>query len=77
MGSGKADFNALLRPLAAGQATVFRMATTDAWATTTATGSFATGAVSATTITKRGSDAYVLYPYNATAPRFEIVKTVF
>ena len=70
------DNNTLL-VVSGSQATVFRMASTDAWATTTATGSFATGAVGATTITKRGSDAYVLYPYNATAPRFKIVKAVF
>jgi sugar lactone lactonase YvrE len=70
------DNNTLL-VVAGSQSTVFRMTTADAWATTTATGSFATGAVSPTTITKRGSDAYVLYPYNATAPRFKIVKAVF
>jgi sugar lactone lactonase YvrE len=63
--------------VAGSQSTVFRMTSADAWATTTATGSFATGAVSPTTITKRGSEAYVLYPYTATAPRFAIVKTVF
>ena len=70
------DNNTLL-VVSGSQATVFRMASTDAWATTTAMGSFATGPVGATTITKRGSDAYVLYPYNATAPRFKIVKAVF
>jgi sugar lactone lactonase YvrE len=70
------DNNTLL-VVAGSQGTVFRMASTDAWVSTTATGSFATGAVSATTITKRGSDAYVLYPYGATAPRFRIVKAVF
>lgn len=69
--------NTTLLVVAGSQSTVFRMTTTDAWATTTATGSFATGAVNPTTITKRGSDAYVLYPYNATAPRFKIVKAVF
>ncbi|MFC6224128.1 SMP-30/gluconolactonase/LRE family protein [Hymenobacter artigasi] len=63
--------------VAGNQRTVYRMTSADAWATTTATGSFATGAVSPTTITKRGSDAYVLYPYTATAPRFAIVKAVF
>ncbi|MBH8558277.1 SMP-30/gluconolactonase/LRE family protein [Hymenobacter negativus] len=70
------DNNTLL-VVAGSQGTVFRMASTDAWASTTATGSFATGAVSPTTITKRGSDAYVLYPYSATAPRFRIVKAAF
>jgi sugar lactone lactonase YvrE len=63
--------------VAGSQSTVYRMTTADAWATTTATGSFATGAVSPTTITKRGTDAYVLYPYTATAPRFKIVKATF
>ncbi len=70
------DNNTLL-VVAGSQGTVFRMASTDAWASTTATGSFATGAVSPTTITRRGSDAYVLYPYGATAPRFRIVKVAF
>ncbi|MDB5268252.1 MAG: SMP-30/gluconolactonase/LRE family protein [Hymenobacter sp.] len=70
------DNNTLL-VVAGSQGTVFRMASTDAWANTAATGSFATGAVSPTTITRRGSDAYVLYPYNAAAPRFKIVKAVF
>ena len=69
--------NTTLLVVAGSQSTVFRMSTADAWATTAATGSFATGAVSPTTITKRGSDAYVLYPYNATAPRFRIVKATF
>ncbi|GAB3661021.1 hypothetical protein GCM10027594_31090 [Hymenobacter agri] len=59
------------------QSTVFRMAGTNAWASATATGSFATGTTSATTITKRGNDAYVLYPLGATAPRFRIVKVTF
>jgi sugar lactone lactonase YvrE len=64
--------------VAGSQSTVFRMTSSDAWATTRPTGSFATGAVSATTITRRNSsDAYVLYPYTATAPRFAIVKTSF
>ncbi|MCI1189025.1 SMP-30/gluconolactonase/LRE family protein [Hymenobacter sp. DH14] len=70
------DNNTLL-VVAGSQSTVFRMTTANAWATTTSTGSFATGAVSPTTITKRGSDAYVLYPYGATAPRFKIVKVNF
>ncbi|GAB2848297.1 SMP-30/gluconolactonase/LRE family protein [Hymenobacter ruber] len=70
------DNNTLL-VVAGSQGTVYRMTTADAWANTASTGSFATGAVSPTTITKRGSDAYVLYPYSATAPRFKIVKAVF
>jgi len=64
--------------VAGNQSTVFRMATTDDWATTRPTGSFATGAVSPTTITSRnGNEAFVLYPYTATAPRFAITKAVF
>jgi len=60
------------------QSAVFRLTSTDAWATATATGTFATGPVSATTITRRSpSAAYVLYPYQSTSPRFAIVKTVF
>jgi sugar lactone lactonase YvrE len=59
------------------QSTVYRLSSTDAWANVRSTGTFATGAVSPTTITKRGSDAYVLYPYTATAPRFRIVKVTF
>jgi len=71
------DNNTLL-VVAGSQNTVFRMASTDAWATTRSSGSFATGAVSATTITRRnGSDAFVLYPYTATSPRFAITKAVF
>ena len=59
------------------QSTVYRLSSTDAWANVRSTGTFATGAVSPTTITKRGSDAYVLYTYTATAPRFKIVKVSF
>jgi sugar lactone lactonase YvrE len=59
------------------QSTVYRLSSTDAWATVRSTGTFATGAVSPTTITKRGTDAYVLYPYTATSPRFKIVKVSF
>ncbi|MBD2724189.1 SMP-30/gluconolactonase/LRE family protein [Hymenobacter armeniacus] len=59
------------------QSTVYRLSSTDAWANVRSTGTFATGAVSPTTITKRGSDAYVLYPYTATSPRFKIVKVRF
>jgi sugar lactone lactonase YvrE len=59
------------------QGTVYRLSSTDAWANVRSTGTFATGAVSPTTITKRGNDAYVLYPYTATAPRFKIVKVSF
>jgi sugar lactone lactonase YvrE len=70
--------NTTLLVVAGSQNTVFRMASTDAWATTRPTGSFATGAVSATTITRRNtSEAFVLYPYTATAPRFAITKAVF
>lgn len=59
------------------QSTVYRLSSTDAWANVRSTGTFATGTVSPTTITKRGSDAYVLYTYSATAPRFKIVKVSF
>ncbi len=60
------------------QQTVFRMNTTDTWASARATSSFATGAVGPTTITRRSlTDAYVLYPYTATSPFFEIVKATF
>ncbi|MFD2721566.1 hypothetical protein ACFST9_22820 [Hymenobacter monticola] len=59
------------------QSTVYRLNSTDAWANVRSTGTFATGAVSPTTITKRGNDAYVLYPYTATSPRFKIVKVSF
>ena len=59
------------------QRTVYRLRSTDAWATTSSTGTFATGAVSPTTITRRGADAYVLYPYTATSLRFAIVKAAF
>ena len=71
------DNNTLL-VVAGSQSIVFRMASTDNWATTRATGSFATGAVSPTTITRRnGNEAFVLYPYTATSPRFAITKAVF
>lgn len=64
--------------VAGSQNTVFRLASSDAWATARPTGSFATGAVSATTITRRNTtDAFVLYPYTATAPRFAITKVSF
>ncbi|GAB3831180.1 SMP-30/gluconolactonase/LRE family protein [Hymenobacter jeollabukensis] len=69
--------NQTLLVVAGSQGTVYRMGSTDAWATATASGSFATGAVSPTTITRRGNDAYVLYPFQAAAPRFAIVKTRF
>ena len=60
------------------QTTVFRLSSTDNWATATANGSFATGAVGPTTITRRNeADAYVLYPYQPTSPRFAIVKAKF
>ncbi|UPL49611.1 gluconolaconase [Hymenobacter sublimis] len=64
--------------VAGSQSTVFRLTSSDAWATAAAAGSFATGAVSPTTITRRNqSDAYVLYPYQSTSPRFAIVKATF
>ncbi len=70
--------NTTLLVVAGSQNTVFRMASTDAWASTRSTGSFATGAVSATTITRRNTnEAFVLYPYTATSPRFAITKAVF
>ncbi|WP_460582039.1 gluconolaconase [Hymenobacter arcticus] len=71
------DNNTLL-VVAGSQNTVFRMTSSNAWGGTGSTGSFATGAVSATTITRRNaSDAFVLYPYTATSPRFAITKAVF
>ncbi|RYU72683.1 hypothetical protein EWM57_20845 [Hymenobacter persicinus] len=64
--------------VAGSQGTVYRLGSTDAWATTTVSGRFATGAVSPTTITRRSpADAYVLYPYQTSAPRFAIVKVGF
>jgi sugar lactone lactonase YvrE len=60
------------------QSTVFRLTTTNAWVSAAESGRFATGAVSATTITRRNpSDAYVLYPYQSTSPRFAITKVSF
>ncbi|GGG58378.1 gluconolaconase [Hymenobacter glacieicola] len=78
-----ADGLLLLNPqtlllVAGSQSIVFRLTSTDAWATATAAGSFATGAVSPTTITRRNqSDAYVLYPFQSTSPRFSIVRAAF
>ncbi|OON66877.1 hypothetical protein B0919_21190 [Hymenobacter sp. CRA2] len=69
--------NQTLLVVAGSQGTVYRLSSTDAWANATAAGSFATGAVSPTTITRRNADAYVLYPYQATSPRFAIVKARF
>ncbi|WP_165822220.1 SMP-30/gluconolactonase/LRE family protein [Hymenobacter edaphi] len=69
--------NQTLLVVAGSQGTVYRLGSTDGWATAAATGSFVTGAVSPTTITRRSNDAYVLYPYQPTAPRFAIVKTRF
>ncbi|WP_185816969.1 SMP-30/gluconolactonase/LRE family protein [Hymenobacter metallilatus] len=69
--------NQTLLLVAGSQSTVFRLASTDAWVTANRTGSFATGAVSPTTITRRTMDAYVLYPYQATSPRFAITKVKF
>lgn len=60
------------------QSTVYRLTTTTDWASASEAGRFATGAVSPTTIARRTpADAYVLYPYQATSPRFAIVKTAF
>jgi sugar lactone lactonase YvrE len=71
------DNNTLL-VVAGSQNTVFRMASSNAWGAASATGSFVTGAVSPTTITRRnGTEAFVLYPYTATAPRFAITKVIF
>lgn len=70
--------NQTLLLVSGSQSTVFRLSSTDAWATASRTGSFATGAVSPTTITRRSpADAYVLYPYQATSPRFAITKVRF
>lgn len=69
--------NQTLLVVAGNQGMVYRLGSTDAWATATRSAQFATGAVSPTTITRRRDDAYVLYPYSATAPRFGIVKTRF
>lgn len=70
--------NTTLLVVSGSQNTVFRLASTDAWATTRPTGSFATGAVGATTITRRNTnEAFVLYPYTATSPRFAITKAIF
>ena len=64
--------------VAGSQSTVYRVASADAWATARSTGSFPTGPVSPTTITRRNAtDAFVLYPYQATSPRFAIVKVNF
>ncbi|WP_165903682.1 SMP-30/gluconolactonase/LRE family protein [Hymenobacter gummosus] len=75
--------NQTLLVVAGSQGTVYRLSSTDAWTNAAAAGSFATGAVSPTTLTRRASlsggaaDAYVLYPYQATSPRFAIVKARF
>ncbi|PJJ58593.1 hypothetical protein [Hymenobacter chitinivorans] len=61
-----------------GQSTVFRLTTTNNWTSAAESGKFATGAVSPTTITRRTpADAYVLYPFQATSPRFAITKVGF
>lgn len=71
------NLNTLL-VVSGGQSTVFRLNGTNLWNNATVTGTFATGPTSPTTITRRSfSDAYVLYPYQATAPLFEIVKVNF
>jgi len=60
------------------QRMVYRLTSSDSWATTSATGTFATGPTSPTTLARRDiSDAYVLYPYQATAPQFDLVKVKF
>jgi sugar lactone lactonase YvrE len=70
------DNNTLL-VVSGSQSTVFRVSSSDGWVNASGSGSFATGAVSPTTITRRGTDAYVLYPYQATSPRFAITKAKF
>ncbi|UYZ64486.1 hypothetical protein [Hymenobacter weizhouensis] len=45
------------------QSTVFRLASTDGFATARVTGTFATGPTFPTTLTRRSPDAYVLYAY--------------
>ena len=69
--------NRTLLVVSGSQSTVFRISSSDGWVNASSSGSFATGAVSPTTITRRGTDAYVLYPYQATSPRFAIVKAKF
>jgi sugar lactone lactonase YvrE len=70
--------NQTLLLVSGSQSTVFRLTSPDAWATTTAAGTFATGASSPTTITRRAPSAvYVLYPFQSTAPRFAITKVSF
>ncbi|MCC3157980.1 SMP-30/gluconolactonase/LRE family protein [Hymenobacter sp. 15J16-1T3B] len=69
--------NQTLLVVAGSQGTVYRLTSSDSWANASNAGSFVTGAVGPTTITRRSNDAYVLYPYQATSPRFAIVKTRF
>ena len=69
--------NRTLLVVSGSQQTVFRISSSDAWVNASSSGSFVTGAVSPTTITRRGTDAYVLYPYQATSPRFAITKAIF
>lgn len=60
------------------QTSVFRLVSNDNWSSSYNSGTFATGPVSPTTITRRNlTDAYVLYPYQSTSPFFEIVKARF
>ncbi|UOQ66925.1 hypothetical protein [Hymenobacter volaticus] len=60
------------------QTSVFRLVSNDNWSSSYNSGTFATGPVSPTTITRRNlTDAYVLYPYQAASPFFEIVKARF
>lgn len=55
--------NRTLLVVANSQSTVFRLNTTDNFATATVGGTFATGNVFPTTLTRRGSEVYVLYAY--------------
>jgi len=55
--------NTTLLAVANAQSTVYRLTTTDGWASTTSSGTFTTPAVYPTTLARRGSDAYVLYSH--------------
>lgn len=70
------DNNTLLI-VAGSQGKVYRITSSNGWTLAGNAGEFTTGAVSPTTLARRADDAYVLYPYQATAPRFAIVKTTF
>jgi len=60
---GTTVHNNMLQLSANMQSTVYRLTTTDAWATAVAAGSFATPPVYPTTLTRRGPDTYVLYSH--------------